>query len=294
MEGEIIRSYPVLELARPVNCFFTGVAVIIGSVVTFEQLNMQWIFPLIASVAAALIAAGGNSINDYFDQEIDEINRPERPIPSGRTTAKKALTAAWLFFAIGISLTIFLNIYNILLAALNSIILALYAWKLKRKGFVGNIAVGYLAGSTFLFGGLAISHVKLGSLIPGGLSVLVLMATFSTVGRELIKAIQDMQGDRQLGFITFPLMFGAGKAAVLAISFIGISVSLSPLPYLMGIFEWYYLAIVTLSIAAFATAAVMIGWRHRPATAGHASLTCKIGIGFGLVAFLVGVLAKLL
>ena len=131
-----------------------------------------------------------------------------------------------------------------------------------------------------------------GPIIPGELLVIVLMAALSTVGRELIKAIQDMLGDRKLGLKTFPLTHGAKKAAVLAMIFIGAAIALSPLPYVFGIFGWYYLVMVVFSIAAFMAAAFTIARNQETTAAKKASLTCKVGMGLGLLAFLLGVLAE--
>lgn len=283
-----------LELSKPLNCLFTGVAVLMGAVVTFGRLDLSGLVLLSAFGAAALVAAGGNTINDYFDRETDKINRPNRPIPSGRITPSGALIISLAFFALGISLTVFLNLYCVMLAGLNSLILVLYAARLKRVGLPGNLAIGYLVGSTFLFGGLATIYLRTGPIIPIQLLVLVLMVAFSTVGRELIKAIEDMPGDRKLRFRTFPLRHGTDKAAALAIGFIGAAIILSPLPYVSGIFGRAYLALVGLSITVFITAAAIIAHNRKPEVARRASLACKIGMGLGLLAFLAGVFVKLL
>lgn len=286
--------HPILELIRPLNCLFTGVAVLIGAVVAAGSLDISGLVLISAFAAAALVAGGGNAINDYFDRDIDRVNRPNRPIPSGRIRAPEALVTAQVFLVLGIVFTVFLNPYCTVLAGFNALMLVLYSWGLKRRGLVGNLAIGYLVGSTFLFGGLATVYLRDGPLIPTELLVLVLMAVLSTVGRELIKSIQDMQGDRGLGFKTFPLVHGVGKAAVLAAVFIGATLTLSPLPYLLGIFGLPYLVVVLISIAAFVAAVGIIARSREPEAAGRASLACKIGMGMGLLAFLVGIFVKLM
>ena len=257
---------------------------LIGEVVTVGNLNIPGQVLISAFLAAALVAAGGNAVNDYFDQRIDRINRPDRPIPSGRINAPKALITAQVLFIAGIIFTVFLNIYCLLLASLNSLVLILYAWGVKRQGLVGNLSIGYLVGSTFLFGGLATAE----PLIPSGLLLLVIMASLSTVGRELIKAVEDMKGDRNLGFKTFPLRHGSGKAAVLAVVFIGAAIIISPIPYLFGIFGWQYLTLVSFSIATFLVGAGIIARSQDTNAAKKASLMCKAGMGLGLIAFMVG------
>ncbi len=283
------RLPAALELVRPLNCLFTGVAVLIGAIVTFGGCGLPGGTVLMAFAVAALIAGGGNAINDYFDRKIDKINRPWRPIPSGRVTARGALKIAQILFVLGIVLAIFLNLYCILIAYLNSLVLILYAWGLKRRGLVGNLSIGYLVGSTFLFGGLAVGTLGSGSLIPIELLVLVFMAALSTVGRELVKDIEDMRGDRKLGFRTFPLCYGKRKAAALAAFFIGAAIILSPLPYSLGIFDWPYLVFVVPSIVVFISAIAIIARKQKRKSAERASFACKIAMGLGLLAFLAGV-----
>jgi geranylgeranylglycerol-phosphate geranylgeranyltransferase len=285
--GEKVRLPPTLELTRPLNCLLTGAAVLIGEVVTVDNLSIPGQVLIFSFLAAALVAAGGNVMNDYYDQQIDRINRPDRPIPSGRITALRALTTARVLFVIGIIFTVFLNPYCLLLVCLNSLVLILYTWRVKRLGLVGNLSIGYLVGSTFLFGGLA-TPIPSRPIIPGELLILVLMASLSTVGRELIKAIEDMRGDQNLGFKTFPVQHSAGKAAALAVVFIGAAIAISPLPYLFGIFGWQYLTLVSLSIAAFLVGVGTIVRSRDLNAAKKASLMCKVGMGLGLIAFMVG------
>lgn len=279
---------PILELTRLLNCVLAGMAVLIGAVIATGNLNIPWLVLFSAFATAALVAGGGNAVNDYFDRDIDRINRPHRPIPSGKITPRMALIIAQGLFMAGIAFTAFLNIYCFLLAILNSAVLFVYTWKLKRLGLAGNVSVGYLVGSTLLFGGLATAHLRTGPLIPSGLLVLVLMASVSTIGRELIKAIEDMRGDRKLGFKTFPLSYGVGKTATLAIRFLGVAIAISPVPYLLGIFGWLYLALLIISVVAFLVAIVIIARSRDLKAASKASLACKIGMGLGLLAFLAG------
>ncbi|MEW6222751.1 MAG: geranylgeranylglycerol-phosphate geranylgeranyltransferase [Candidatus Hadarchaeota archaeon] len=283
---------PTLELARPLNCAITGLAVVIGSAVAIGPLRVLFWPLIIPFMAAAIVAAGGNAINDYFDWKIDKVNRPGRPIPSGRLTAEEALKRAQALFAVGVFLSAFLGFFALALAAANSLVLVAYSWRLKRRGLVGNLAIGYLTGSTFLFGSFAANFLFGTPLISAELSVLALMAGLSTVGRELIKGIQDMPGDKKMGLKTFPLEHGARKAAALAIVFILAAVAVSPVPYFLGIFGWAYLALVAVSIAAFIAAVLIIAGGKR--SAGRASLACKVGMALGLLAFLAGAVVRIL
>jgi len=270
-----------LELVRPHNCVLAGVAVLVGMIVTVASRDIPRPQAVFAFAVAVLICGGGNAINDYCDRKIDAINRPERPIPSGRLKAGHALVIGRSLFMMGVLLAIPLGAPCVTLAILNSMILAFYAAELKRLGLVGNLTVGYLVGSTFLFGGLAVKKLQ-------AVSILAAMAALSTVGRELIKDIEDMRGDRRIGLKTFPLSHGTRATAALAIVFIAAAIALSPLPYLLKLFGEIYLALVMISALIFIWAATIVAGSQKPKAAGRASLACKVGMGIGLIAFLVG------
>jgi len=273
-----------LELVRPHNCVLAGVAVLVGMIVAVASRDIPRPQAVFAFAVAVLICGGGNAINDYCDRKIDAINRPGRPIPSGRLKAGHALVMGRSLFMMGVLLAIPLGAPCITLAILNSMILAFYAAELKRLGLVGNLTVGYLVGSTFLFGGLAVKKLQ-------AVSILAAMAALSTVGRELIKDIEDMKGDKKIGLKTFPLSHGTRAAAALAIVFIAGAIALSPLPYLLELFGATYLALVTISVLTLIGAAIIVARSQKPKTASRASLVCKVGMGIGLLAFLAGAIA---
>lgn len=286
-KGDFMRLPASLDLVRLHNCVLAGIAVLVGMIVAVASSDIMLHQAAFAFAVAVLVCAGGNATNDYCDREIDRINRPERPIPSGRLKARDALLIGGVLFTIGIVLSILIGIPCIILAVVNSVVLAFYAAELKRLGLVGNLIVGYLVGSTFLFGGLAAKNApKLQAL-----GILAAMAAVSTVGRELIKDIEDMKGDSKIGLKTFPLSHGPRAAAALAIVFIVAAIVLSPVPYLLNLFGKYYLTLVMISVLIFVGAAIIVARDQKPTVAGRASLACKVGMGIGLIAFLVGAIA---
>jgi len=292
-----MKTSPLLELVRPMNCAITGVAVLIGAVVTIGSttgsLNVPLLLLTIPFLAAAFVAGGGNAINDYIDRGADKVNRPKRPIPSGKIKAKDALNWSRGLFIIGIAFSAFVGVYCFALAAINSLVLIAYSWVLKRRGLVGNLSIGYLVGSSLLFGGFA-AYFLYDAPLPAELLLLVLMAALSTVGRELVKGIQDMPGDKKMKLGTFPLKHGAENAAMLAIVFMAAAIAIAPVPYFLGIFGWEYLALVAVSIAAFVAAAGIITRSQDTKSAGLASLGCKVGMALGLLAFLAGAFINML
>ncbi len=279
-----------VELIRPLNCMLTGLAVLVGvfiigeSAVNFTWTSHEFVQAALAFAAAVLITGAGNAVNDYFDRNIDKVNCPKRPIPSGRVEPSTALKISQAMFALGILLVIPINWECVIIAALNSLILAAYAARLKRVGIAGNIVIGYLVGSAFLFGGLVIGKLQVASILAA-------MAALATVGRELIKDIEDMKGDRANKIVTIPLRYGTRKAAALATVFIAAAIVLAPLPRILNIFGSVYMWVATVSIVIFIAAAALILGAQDKVTAAKASLACKVAMGIGLLAFLVATIA---
>ncbi|MCK4359706.1 MAG: geranylgeranylglycerol-phosphate geranylgeranyltransferase [Candidatus Cloacimonetes bacterium] len=193
-----ITSY--FKVIRPLNFLFVIIAVLFGAIYKADYLH--FIISILAAFSAALISGGGYVINDFFDRDIDKINRPERPIPKGIISPLSAKRYALLLFIGGIVISIFLqNLWMILLASCNSFLLYLYAYKGKRMGFLGNLLVAFVAASTFIYGGLANDNVRNSFFVFG-------CALFYTVIRELVKDLEDVDGDKKIGAQTVPIVFG--------------------------------------------------------------------------------------
>jgi len=232
-------------------------------------------------LVAFMVTGAGNAINDYYDIEIDRINKPERPIPSGKISKSKALYFSISLFALGILIAFFINTICGAIALFNSLLLIFYAATLKRTALIGNLSVGYLTGSTFLFGGAVFYN-------NGGIeavSVLFLLATLATIAREIVKDIEDIEGDRLDGASTLAISIGSKKAAYLA-SIIGfIAVLASPLPYLQSLLSVRYLAVVFVADILFFVA---VGAILKEKNAAKSSKLFKMAMFAALIAFLVG------
>jgi len=199
-----------IKIIRPFNFLFVILSVLFGAFWFAKDIH-QFI-PYLASLSAALIASGGYVINDFFDRNIDKINRPERPIPRGIISPLEAKRYAFLLFTGGIVISICIkNPWMISLALGNSVLLYLYAYKGKRMGFFGNILVAFVTGSTFIYGGLANNNIRNALFVFG-------CALFYTVIRELVKDLEDVDGDKKIDAQTVPIVFG--EKITLALAFL--------------------------------------------------------------------------
>ncbi len=285
-----VRTY--LELMRYKNCLMAGLASVIGTLIAFNILTSSapssyspdkfpFFYSGVLFLAVFIVAGAGNAINDYFDVRIDSINRPERPIPSGRVKLKEALYFSYILFALGTLLAFSINAICGFIALFNSLLLIFYAKTLKSTPLLGNLSIGYLTGSSFLFGASIFGFEGLRTLF-----VLFLLAALAITAREIVKDIEDMEGDRMEGADTLPLRIGAKKASYFAV-FIGfLAVFLSPLPYRMSILGLHYLYLVFLADLGFLAAIYQLLARNNPT---KSSKMFKIAMFFALIAFIAGV-----
>jgi geranylgeranylglycerol-phosphate geranylgeranyltransferase len=252
-------------------------AALIGILVSKTTLSFGVIGPgVLAFVVVFLVTAGGNVINDYFDIAIDKVNKPRRALPSGRITQKRALLYAITLTLFGVAVALFINPTCLGLATLNAVLLVLYSWKLKRSALVGNLLVGYLTGSVFLFGGAAVSAV----FLPG---ILFLSAMLAITSREIIKDVEDLPGDKRAGASTLPIRYGGARSLAVAMLFMLAAVAISPLPFITSTLGFAYLGIVVLADSILLYG-VSLSW----SAPSRASALIKYGMLVVLLAYIIG------
>jgi geranylgeranylglycerol-phosphate geranylgeranyltransferase len=226
-----------IEITRPSNALFSGVAVLIGALVAGG--GFLDIFKIILVFFVAIFAcAGGNTINDYFDYEIDKINAPRRVLPRRAMSLKTAYVFSIILFVISCLLAFMVNLLAFSICVAACFLMYLYAMTLKRKPFSGNLLVSFLTSITFIYGGTAVGSYK-------GVSMLALISFFAMVSRELVKDIEDLEGDVKKGAKTLPAIIGEKKTFNLAFSFLLIAAFLLYVPFLTGLYSYIYLGIVT-------------------------------------------------
>ncbi len=266
---------PYLKLIRPLNCIMSSLAVIlVGIIVKGTGLGEYLADTLLGVLVVFFTTAGGNVLNDYFDREVDLINHPERPIPSGLVSPRAALIYGSSLLFLSLVISVFINLITFLIAGVAVALLLLYERTLKKRGFLGNVTISTLVGLLFIFGGAIYGAIPL-------TSIFAIMAFSSNLGREIVKDIEDMGGD--IDRITLPMKIGRKYAGISASLFFLIAVALSPLPYLLGFFDVFYLAAVLISDIIFIYASIV---HFKDPSRGQKS--AKIAMIVGLIAYLIG------
>lgn len=276
---------PYIEILRPGNAIMGGIVILLVAIID-KTFNIPI---LLAFLAVFFETAAGNVINDYYDYNIDLVNKPERPIPSGRISLKTGRNYGYLLFVLGtlcgLSISLITdNWIPFIIVLLADIVLYLYAYKLKSTPLIGNLAVGFMTGFGFVFGGFTLNNesIIITSIFLG------FFAFVMTTARELIKDIEDIEGDKSEGAKTLPILVGRKITAILSIILIIIDCALCPLLYFNNIFGFYYLIIIAIAVLLFLYSAFLISRNQNKTTAAKASKYLKIGMLIAFIAFIFG------
>jgi geranylgeranylglycerol-phosphate geranylgeranyltransferase len=239
----------------------------------------------LAALAAALIAGAANALNDFCDRDIDRVNKPHRPLPSGQVGTKSAIIGAMTLFVLGLAVSSFSGTVTLIIAVAAVVLLVLYDFRLKRRPVSGNLVVAGLGGVTFLYGGAAVGS-PYGAIIPA------VFAFLYHFGREITKDMEDEPADRTAGAATIPIRYGRRAASMIARSAFILLILLTPLPFILDLYGTWYLVCVVPTVD-FLLAVVVVGIGPAAGDESIARLNrlnrlLKVGMVLGLVSLFLG------
>ncbi len=266
-----------LEILRPGNAVMAVIAVLLVMLISGNFTASAFL----ACFVVFVVTGAGNIVNDYFDYKIDAINKPKRPIPSGKISRKTAGIYSILLFIIGIIVGFYINFLLGMIAFLSSLLMVYYAYKLKKTVIIGNLSISFLTGLCFVFGGIAVGEI-ITSIYLGFYAFLMTMA------REIVKDMEDVEGDKKEGAATLPIIYGTKLSSIIAASFMIIASITSPALYFIGIFNILYLMVLFIAIFMFMIGAVSILKDQSVENSANVSKKIKIGMGITFLAFAAG------
>jgi chlorophyll synthase len=215
--GPAPKLRDLVELLKPVTWFPPMWAFMCGVVSSGVPLAERWPFLLAGMLLAGPLVCGtSQAINDWFDREVDAINEPGRPIPSGRVPGRWGLGVA-----IGgsvLSLAVAAAISPVVLAAtcLGLVLAWIYStpWpRLKASGIWGPAACGFAYEGLTWFTGAA---VMVGGMPDGRVLALLLLFSLGAHGIMVLNDFKAIEGDRQMGIRSLPVTLGPEAAARVA------------------------------------------------------------------------------
>jgi geranylgeranylglycerol-phosphate geranylgeranyltransferase len=271
---------PWLRLVRVGNTVTAFAGAVVGGLVArgsgLPTGSAFWGLVILAGISTACVTAGGNVVNDVLDLATDRTNHPDRPLVTGAISSGTAKAAAVVLFVAGGLAMVPVALSAPLVAVLFGIaVVALlgYEFRFKSEGFAGNLLVAFLTGAVFLYGGAAVGDPLL--VVP-----FATMAFGATLSREVIKDMEDAQGD--LDRRTLPRVRGLGTASAVARVTVALAIVLSPVPLLTFLAPTsaegiMYLALVGAADALFVVSVVWLPKRlHREQTLSKGAMTVAL------------------
>ena len=230
----------LLSLIRPINSFMIGLAVVVGIAIGSPDMLFSRL-TIYGFITGFSISSYSMIINDIYDIEIDKVNQPERPLAKQIISINSALSLSLILLLIGLTSSLLISYYNIIITAIFSILSWFYNIWGKKQGIIGNSIVASSMSIPFIFGGV----------ITGNISLLVwsisLIAFLSGMGREIIKTIADVKGDKIKGIKSVSIQFGSRNAMLIACGFIIISILISFIPIYLNLIQIYYIPLLILT-----------------------------------------------
>ncbi|MFC1553550.1 geranylgeranylglycerol-phosphate geranylgeranyltransferase [candidate division KSB1 bacterium] len=256
----------------------TAVSVWIGyNFVVFEYSFLPF---WIAGLSGALICAGGNVFNDIFDAEIDRINNPDRPLAAGEIKVSISIFWGTFLFLTGTILSYLINTKTLIIAVLTVVLLMVYNVWAKKIMLLGNMIVSILTGLAFIFGGFAADPAKL-IIVPAIFSFLY------HLGREILKDIEDITGDKRAGLNTFPIQYGISVSIYISMVIFTLLIIATLIPYFFLNYSIYYLVLVIGGVDLLIIGLMVRYLRNRDQEVlSQTNKYLKIGMVLGLAALL--------
>ncbi|MEM3616759.1 MAG: geranylgeranylglycerol-phosphate geranylgeranyltransferase [Candidatus Bathyarchaeia archaeon] len=278
-----------VRLMRPINCLMMGFAVIVGAAIANSRVLANSLNSLIYGFFTGfLLTAAAMAINDYYDREIDAINEPSRPIPSGVIKPWEALSFSFLLTATGLASAALTSVtvasfFCFLTALIFWLVSVVYATIGKRTGLSGNFLVSACVSAPFIYGSLAVTNK-----VVLNIWIFVSMVFLSNTGREITKGIVDIEGDRARNVKTVAVLFGPRKAAIAASIFYLLAVALTPLPPALNLVSVWFIPIVVVTDIGLVASSSLILRDSSKENAKKVKNYVLLWFFVGLIAFVAG------
>lgn len=259
MKGADVKGASIwkirLQLMKPITWIPLMWGIICGAASSGQY---TWSLEDVLKAATCMLLAGPlmtgytQIMNDYYDREIDAINEPYRPIPSGAISLPQVVTQIWALLLGGIGIAYVLDRWAghsfptiTALAIGGSLLSYIYSappLKLKQNGWLGCYALGasYIAIPWWT------GHALFGDLNPT-IIVLTLFYSLSGLGIAIVNDFKSVEGDRQLGLKSLPVIFGISTAAWICVLMIDVFQG-GVAAYLISIHQNLYATILMLMI----------------------------------------------
>jgi len=271
----------IIQLFRPELPFSAGVCVVLGEIVALGS------FPSIREAALGFVCGffiSGSALvsNDYFDLEVDKINAPQRPLPSGMVSPTEALILAAVAMLIGLAAAYAVSIPALILSIVFGAVGVLYNWRYKQAGLLGNLMVASSVGITFILGGLAVDQPF--NPIVWFFSLTAFLIDF---GEEIAGDAMDIEGDKKRDSKSIAILRGKKFALRISGGAFLLVFLISFIPYFMGWLGLTYLVTICLANVITLFSTVRLLRSQTPEDGRKYMRFIYIGATFGMLAYII-------
>jgi 4-hydroxybenzoate polyprenyltransferase len=248
------------NFARPFTLVPPMIGIFSGSLIGYGASHAPFRVLAVASavLAAAVLNAASNGINQICDLANDRINKPHRPLPSGQMSLKQAWIFVAITYLVALALVAWVNRETFLIylvAALATVAYSAPPVRLKKDPVGSNLIIALIRGELLKVAGWAAVATVLTSIEPWYIGFIYFVFL---LGATTTKDFADIEGDRAAGCITLPVKYGAvASARAISPSFI-VPWLLLPLGLYLRILSGNHLAILALSVVMLLWGAYVI------------------------------------
>jgi 4-hydroxybenzoate polyprenyltransferase len=279
------RAGDYIDLARPFTLLAPIFGFLAGAVIALAAPNPQppslfIVLPLVMGAAvAAILNAGSNTINQVYDLEADRVNKPNRPLPSGRLTVRKAWIFGLFCYVVALGLSWLIPnkqfFWVVLVGALLTYAYSAPPLRTKRFPWLANLTMALPRGCLVVVAGWAAVR-DIWNAEPWFIGAILGLYVF---GASSTKDFSDMEGDKLQGVRTLPNVYGVEQSVYFIAPFFVVPFMLLPYGLLFGLltgppfllselslilaaYGGYILYLILRDPKALATEANHVSWKH--------------------------------
>ena len=274
----------MIRLFRPELPLAAGICTVTGQVLALGRLP-QIQTAVLGFFSVFCISASALILNDLFDYEVDRINAPQRPLPSGMVGPADVIGLTAATTLAGLAAAYGLGVIALVLGVLFWLIGFLYNGWFKQSGLPGNLMVCASVAGTFIFGA-----VTVGVPFNRIAWIFALMAFFIDLGEEIAGDAMDAEGDKQRGSRSLAILKGRSFALRVSVACWALVILLSFLPVLLGLLGMNYLVFILITDGLLLFFSIKL-LKSQDADSGHRAMRgAYLGASLAVLAFLVGLI----
>ena len=276
------KSRAMVQLIRPELPIAAGVCVVVGQAIALGKLPPISVIALGFSLGFFL-SSSAMIFNDYFDLEVDRVNSPQRPLPSGLLSQSEAIVFGAITAGIALVIALFIHPIAFVLSLIAWVMGFLYNWQLKAAGLWGNLIVSASVAMTFIMGG-----VSVGQAANPLVWIFGLIAFVFDLAEEIAGDAMDMAGDQKRSSKSLAILYGKRTALRISGLLFFVMVILTFFPVILGETGLGYLIPISITDMVIIVFTIKLLKSLTPQEGRRSMRALYLSASFGLVVFIFG------